>query len=311
MRKFDSLLFGTAGVPLSTPERNTLNGIARVKALGLSCMELEFVRNVNIGKELAPKVKIASEKNDVTLTCHGQYFINLNSKEKEKKDASVERVLNAARRAHECGAFSMVFHAAFYQGDSPEKVYDTIKESLKKITETLKSEGVDIWIRPETTGKPTQFAGLNELAKLSSELDMVMPTIDFAHMHARTGGKNNTHQEFSEMLNTVEKYLGKEGLNNMHIHMAGINYSEKGEKNHLNLKESDMNYKDLIAAWHEYKIKGVVISESPNIEDDALLLKKEYDSQIRIFENDGVTPDYRKSQKAKAEYNPYKAGRKI
>jgi deoxyribonuclease-4 len=96
-------------------------------------------------------------------------------------------------------------------------------------------------------------------------------------MHARTGGKNNTTEEFREMLTMVEKGLGRKALDNMHIHMAGIEYSAKGERNHLFLEESDFNYKDLIKVWKEFKIKGVVISESPNIEQDALLMKKYYE----------------------------------
>lgn len=279
MKKFDSLLFGTAGIPLSTPKRNTLNGITHLKMLGLSAMELEFVRNVNIGKDLAKEVKKTAEENDITLTCHGQYFINLNSLEKEKKEASEKRILNAARRAYECGAFSMTFHAAYYQGALPEKVYDTVKESLKNISKTLKDEGTNIWIRPETTGKATQFGSFQELVKLSQEIENVMPTIDFSHIHARNGGKYNSYKEFCEVLETIEKSLGYEGLNNMHIHLAGIEYSEKGERNHLNLKNSDMNYKELIKAWKDYKIKGAVICESPNIENDAILLKKEYNGR--------------------------------
>ena len=74
----------------------------------------------------------------------------------------------------------------------------------------------------------------------------------------------------------IEIYLGKEGLENMHIHLSGINYGEKGERNHLILEESDMNYKDLIKVWKDFKIKGVVVSESPNIEGDALLMQKFY-----------------------------------
>ena len=104
-----------------------------------------------------------------------------------------------------------------------------------------------------------------------------MPCIDFAHLHARSGGKYNTSLEFKEILEKVEKMLGKEGLQNMHIHMSGIAYSEKGEKNHLILKESDFNYKDLLKVWKEFKIKGVVINESPNIEVDALLMKKTFE----------------------------------
>ena len=77
-------------------------------------------------------------------------------------------------------------------------------------------------------------------------------------------------------MEAIEKGLGKEGLNNMHIQICGINYGPKGEKNHINLNESDFNWKELLKVWKEFKIKGVVIDESPNVEGDALLLKKTY-----------------------------------
>ena len=124
------------------------------------------------------------------------------------------------------------------------------------------------------TGKPSQFGDINELIRLSSELENVLPCIDFAHYHARDNGKYNTYEDFSKVLAEIEKSLGRQALNNMHIHLAGINYTIKGERNHLNLKDSDLNYKDLIRSFKEFKIKGVVISESPNIESDALVLKE-------------------------------------
>ena len=103
-----------------------------------------------------------------------------------------------------------------------------------------------------------------------------MPCIDFSHLHARSIGKNNTYEEFKQNLVDVEKGLGKEALNKMHIHLAGIEYGPKGERHHLELDQSDMNYQDLLKVFKEFKIKGTVISESPNIEQDALLLQKSY-----------------------------------
>ncbi len=275
--KFSSLRFGTAGIPLSTEDRNTLDGIKHVNTLGLSAMELEFVHSVNIKKENAPLVKQAAEKNDVALSCHGQYFINLNAIEKEKVEASIKRVLNAADVANACGAFSMTFHSAFYLGMPPEKVYENVKENMKRIISVIKETNNPIWIRPETTGKPTQFGDIFELTKLSAELEQVMPCVDFSHFHARTNGKYNTYEEFSSILEEIEKTLGRFGLENMHIHVAGIEYGEKGEKNHLNLDDSDLNYKDLMKCLRDFKVKGVVISESPNIEGDALIMKRVYE----------------------------------
>ena len=63
----------------------------------------------------------------------------------------------------------------------------------------------------------------------------------------------------------------------MHMHITGIDYGEKGEKKHLTLKESDLKYKELIKALKDFKVKGVAISESPNIEQDALLCKRIYE----------------------------------
>jgi deoxyribonuclease IV len=145
---------------------------------------------------------------------------------------------------------------------------------MKQLVSELEESGNKIWLRPETTGKESQFGDIKELIQLSQEVEQVLPCIDFAHLHARTNGKYNTTEEFREVLMMVENGLGRRGLDNMHIHMSGINYGPKGEKNHLFLEESDFNWKDLLQVWKEFKIKGAVINESPNIEDDAQLMKK-------------------------------------
>ena len=280
--KPSKLMFGTAGIPISTPKHNTLNGVGYVRELGLDCMELEFVRSVNIKKELALDVREVAEKNNVMLTCHGQYYINLNSLEREKVVASVQRVLNASRIAWLCGAQSVTFHAAYNMKMDATKVYDNVAERIKKIIEVLDEEDNKIWIRPETTGKSTQWGTFQEIVKMSQEFEQVLPCIDFSHVHARYAGpegnskRYNTYSEFSEILSYIEKHLGRSALNNMHIHVSGIDYGPKGERKHLVLKESDLKYKELMKVFKDFKLKGYVICESPNIEQDALLMQKEY-----------------------------------
>ncbi|MEM4662626.1 MAG: TIM barrel protein [Candidatus Diapherotrites archaeon] len=273
----DKLRFGTAGIPLSTQPYNTLAGIQKVRSLGLDAMELEFVRNINVSEKAAPEVKKIAEKNDVVLTCHASYFINLNSKDNKKLADSIDRLKNAAVRAFECGAVSVCFHAGFYQNDKPEDVYIKIKKILSDISGFLELHRCKIWLRPETTGKGSQFGSIDEILSLSAELENVMPCVDFSHMHARSGGKLNTYLEFSEILQKIEKFLGSKALEEMHIHVSGIEYSSKGERNHLNLQESDFNYKDLLKALKDFDCKGVLISESPNIEGDAIIMKRAYD----------------------------------
>ena len=276
------LRFATAGIPISTEPRDTLNGIKRVRELGLGGMELEFVRNVNVSKELAPKVKKLAEELDVTLTCHGSYFVNLNSLEKEKRKASTQRILAAARRAWESGAFSVTFHAAFYQKTEPKKVYENVKTELKKITETLARESNKIWVRPETTGKPSQFGTVEEIVSLSRELEQVLPCIDFSHLYARSNGKFNSFKDFSGVLELIEKDLGKKALKELHCHVSGIEFGEKGERKHLILEKSKFNYVELLRAFKEFNCAGVIVCESPSIERDALLLKSTFDQNQNI-----------------------------
>ena len=271
------LLFGTAGIPISTKPSTTINGIKRVKELKLSCMELEFVRGIYLKENKTEEIKQLSKKENIILSCHAPYYINLNSEDKKKYHASISYIVNSAKIASLCNCYSVCFHAGYYQKQPPEKVYTKIKQAIKEIISKVKQFDNKIYIRPEISGKVSQFGNLNEIIKLSKEIEQVQPCIDFAHQHARTIGEYNTKKDFKETLTQIEKHLGRYSLNNMHIHLSGINYTNKGERNHLTLKECKLNYKDLLKVFKEFKIKGVVISESPNIEKDALLMKEIYE----------------------------------
>jgi deoxyribonuclease-4 len=147
----------------------------------------------------------------------------------------------------------------------------------KTVANTLRKEGNKVTISPEVSGKLSQFGSLEEILSLSSEIEGVLPCIDFSHWHARTG-RSNSYPEFASILRQVEERLGRNALDNMHIHMSGIEYGKKGEIKHLNLKESDFQYVELIKALRDYEVKGLIICESPNLEEDAVLLKETYDS---------------------------------
>lgn len=276
IRRFDALRFGTAGVPLSSPKRGSLEGVRAVKALGLDAMELEFVRGVRMSLEAAEEIRRTASSLEVVLTVHAPYYINLNSRDEAKLRASIERILESARVGSRAGAFSVVFHPAYYGGDTPQLVYERVKSALKKVVSTLRVEGIEIWIRPETMGGLAEFGDLDEVIRLSEDLEMVMPAIDFAHLHARSLGRLNSYEEISAVLEKIEKRLGREVLEAMHIHMSGIEYGHRGEIKHLNLEESDLNYREILRALKDYRAAGVVISESPNIEGDAVLMKRTY-----------------------------------
>lgn len=271
------LLFGTAGTPHSARSKTTISGIERIAELGLGCMEIEFVQGVRMGEATARLVAETATRKGIKLSAHASYFINFNAHEPEKIRASQGRLLQAARITALCGAQSVVFHPAFYLGDTPEKAYNTVKQYLEETLNQLKRENNRVCIRPEVMGKPSQFGSIEEILHLCTELEGLAPCIDFSHWHARTG-VFNSYQEFVSILIQVKEGLGRAALDDMHIHLSGIKYGAKGEIKHLNLPESDLNYVELLKALRDYEVKGLVICESPNLEVDAQLLQETYNT---------------------------------
>ena len=274
------LLFGTAGIPFSTWSQSTIDGIKRITELGLGCMEIEFVQGVYLNEAEAHLVAQTAASYGVKLSAHAPYFINFNGHEPKKIRASQQRLLQTARIASLCGAESVVFHTAFYLGDPPEKAYNTVKKYLEEVVHRLKRKNTRVWIRPEVTGKNSQFGTIEEILNLCTELEGLAPCLDFAQWHARTG-VFNSYQEFASILLQVKERLGRAALDDMHIHLSGIRYGGKGEIKHLDLKESDLQYVELLKALRDYEVKGLVICESPNLEGDALLLQETYNTLLK------------------------------
>jgi deoxyribonuclease-4 len=268
----DRLLFGISGLPIGDGKRKFeyKTGIEYLNSIGLDAMELAFVRSVNVTEKNKEGILKIKNETDFYLSAHGSYFVNLNADEADTQELSMDRIIKGATALKKVDGRSLIFHPGYYLKDSKQETYSTIVENLKK----LPYFGVDY--RLETTGKGTQFGSIEELVDVCAEVATCKLCIDFSHVHARGNGCLKSYEDFCAILMLVEKKLGKKALEDMHIHMAGINYGLKGEKNHLPFEESDFNYKACLRALKDFNVKGCIICESPILEKDSLLLKEFY-----------------------------------
>lgn len=278
----DRIYFGTAGVPHSTPKPSTVNGVQQCKDLGLGAMELEFVQRAQMKPEMRAQVAEAQKTTGILLSAHAPYYVNLNAVEPEKLDASRERILKTAEIANDCGGISVVFHPAFYLKSTPREAFETVRKQIELMIAELDRANNPITLRPETMGKPSQFGSLEECVELSKIFPgRVLPCVDFSHLHARVAGALNTYDEFIAELKLVQKQLGENALKQLHCHVSGIEYSGKGERRHLVFSEADFDYEALMKALVDKGCGGVVICESPSLEEDTLILQKAYDSLMK------------------------------
>ncbi|HOC93752.1 MAG TPA: TIM barrel protein [bacterium] len=271
------LLFGTGGIPRSASGSGVAGGIRRLAELGLGCMEIEHVYGVRTTPEAAEAARQAAQETGLALSAHAPYYVNLNSKEPDKVEASVKRILDSARAAAACGGDRVVFHAAFFGGDPPESTFKAVKKQLKRIRRALDAEKLSgVSLRPELTGKRSQFGSPHELIRMSLEVEGVAPCLDLSHFYARDAGAANSFDDFRRLLDEIGDILGSGALEDLHIHLSGIEHSAAGETRHVAAQESAFDYAAALRALKACGARGRVICESPALEDDALLFQKKY-----------------------------------
>lgn len=271
-----SFSFGTVGSPKSTPKSpgGSVGGVIHSADLGLFSLELGWVRSVRVSEKTCALIKSTAEENDVLISVHAPYFINLNADD-EEWPKSRKRLMDAAHFGNLAGATDIVFHPGSYFEHPPEEVLPIAIERLQNCVDELRAANNDVIMRPETMGKSAMLGSLEDTLKMSQEIDGVQPCFDVAHLFARSGdGTVNTYDHWSQALEDYASVLGNDSLKNLHIHISGIQYGEKGEKEHLPLDESELDYEAFLKALNEFNCQGRILCESPILEEDALKCKQ-------------------------------------
>ena len=275
MVKSLSFKFGTVGSPVATPSNpgGTVGGIRYAASIGLDALELAWVNGVRVGEATCAAIKKAGEESGVALSVHAPYYINLNGDD-EKWPRLRTYLMDAAHFGNLAGATDIIFHPGTYFGRPADEVLKITIPRLQGCIEELRAAGNPVILRPEISGKAAMLGSLADVLEMARAIKGVVPCIDFAHLHARLGdGAMNTYAEWISAMDLYRKSLGDEAMNHLHIHLSGINYGPKGEKNHLVMEESDLDFRALMCALHDSGAKGRILCESPVLEVDALKFK--------------------------------------
>src|SRR5512137_2958202 len=119
----DSFRFGTVGSPISTPKNpgGSMGAIMRSRELGLDALELGWVHAVRVTEETCAAIKSTSADQDVLISVHAPYFINLNASAEEWVN-SRKRLMDSAVYGNLAGATDIIFHPGSYFEKSPAEV---------------------------------------------------------------------------------------------------------------------------------------------------------------------------------------------
>ena len=240
---------------------------------GLDAFEygaVQWGQKPQIKQEHAVKLGEEARKNDVKLSMHGSYYINLSGK-KEVVEASKRRLIAAVTAADWMGAYVLVFHMGFYGRFEKEFAFKTCLDALKEVNAEMNSLGLKVKLGPETMGRKFQVGSLDEILTICQEVEGTQLVLDWGHLHARSLGAFRTVEDFRAVAEKVEERLGTETLRNMHCHFSAIEFNSQGEKQHhpLDEKRYGPDFRKLAEVITDFQMHPTIICESPINDVDA------------------------------------------
>ncbi len=265
--------FGPAGYPVAAKGR-----ISRVfsilKDANLNALEYAAVYGLRMGFEKAEMIGNLARETGIAMSMHAAYYISLSSKKQDIRERSKGRLAKALQFAPLMHVKRIVFHAGGYSGFSQEEAFAIVRDAIEEVWEKAGHLGDGAILMAETAGKVGAFGSVDELIRLCQDVDGCLPTIDWAHLYARSQGKINDKDSYLEIISRFESQLGSRFVDNMHFHVSGITYTKRGEKSHRPLGGKwGPDILPLMQIMKEVGYTPTFISETPNSLEGALYTK--------------------------------------
>lgn len=278
--------FGPAGNSQSFKDQGykaTIQAPGYVEKMGLDCYEYQCGHGVRISPEAAAAFGKKAVEHGISLSLHAPYYISLSSVEEEKRQKSVEYILQSVRAAAGMGADRVVVHSGSCSKISREEALALAGDTLQRALAAMDGEGLGhVHLCPETMGKINQLGTLDEVLSLCCLDERLIPCIDFGHLNARTLGGIAQKSDYEAILLAVGERLGEGRMKGFHAHFSKIQYTEKGgEKAHLTFADTVYGpaYEPLMELICQYGCSPTFICESAGTQaEDARTMKDYYRS---------------------------------
>ena len=267
------VLFGPAGYP-SEARGNVKRVFQILTEVGVNALEYAAVHGLRTKEDKAHEIGELAKETGITMSLHAAYYISLASKTPRIRESSKDRLVKALRFAPLMNVKRIVFHPGYLGGLSKDAAHAVIRDALRNVWEKAPNNRKGVFLAPEIAGKLSAYGSVDQIIKLCQDVEDCIPTIDWAHLYARSHGEVNDKQKYLEILTRFENELGELFVNNMHFHVSGITFTEKGEAAHRPLgQEWGPDILPLVEIVRECGYKPTFISESTNPLQGALYVK--------------------------------------
>ena len=227
---------------------------------GYQAFELAFTRSFPWNERRCSSFGKKAAERGIPLSIHAPYFAVLTLTDEDRARRCRGAIEHTMKLAAEMAARVVVAHPGGRRKEEPGFLMDTIRHHLDQLATKVSDLGVGLGL--ETTGRASQMGSLGDIAVLGAEYPFVRPVIDWAHVHAISGGGLRSVEAFEAVLGFLRENFAGWKIDPLHTQFSDVLYDETGEIRHLPYGRGDLRITPLVEAAHRAGFRMTVISES-------------------------------------------------
>lgn len=238
-------------------------------AQGHRALELPFTGGFPWKEKRCESFAALAAARDIRLSVHAPYFVGLTIPEDDRGTQSVHAMEHTMKLGRWLGAPVIVVHLGSTYDEDPAVLMDRIRGRLDFIAPKVESMGVGLGL--ETAGKKSAFGSLGDIAILASEYTFIRPVVDWAHVHAMTGGALTTKDAFKSVLGFVRDNFPGWMVSPLQVQFSDNQFGDAGEIRHIAYGEGTLRVGPLVEAVEEMGMPMVLISEARDMKSHGLI----------------------------------------
>lgn len=238
-------------------------------AKGHEALELPFVDGFPWKEKRCREFGDLAAARGLRLSVHAPYFAGLTLPDEDRGRQSLAALEHTMKLGRWLGAPVIVAHFGSNYEEDPEILMDRIRARLDAVAPKVEALGVGLGL--ETAGNKRSFGSIGDIAQLASEYSFVRPVVDWAHVHAMTGGGLTSREAFLSVIQFVKESFPGWMISPLQTQFSDNEFGKAGEIRHVAYGEGTLRIGPLVEAAFGAGIPMVLISEARDAKSHDLI----------------------------------------
>jgi len=237
---------------------------------GHEAFELPFVKEFPWKEARCEQFGRLAAERGIALSVHAPYFAVLTVEDPQNRKRTLSALEHTMKLGRALGAHTVVAHSGHVKDRTPDQLHELAADGLDTIEPKVRHLGVALGL--ETSGSKRAFGSLGDIALIAARYSFVRPVIDWAHVHAVSGGALTTAEAFLSVITFLREQFPGWAIDPLHTQFSDNEFGSSGEIRHVAYGEGTLRSGPLAEAAEVSGLRMVVISEARDQPSHDLIL---------------------------------------